>query len=79
MESAVNNYECEENYHSAHKKQDVRYCYALDKNNHLVSIKDASNMANTFVCPHCKSEMIKKCGQHNAWHFAHKNKQCDYD
>ena len=60
-------------------KPSVRYYYALDENNRLISIKDTSEKNKTFVCPHCKSEMIKKCGQHNAWHFAHKNKQCDYD
>lgn len=59
--------------------QNVRYCYAYDDLNRLVHIKDAHKIDSIFTCPHCKSEMIKKCGQHNAWHFAHKHKQCDYD
>lgn len=59
--------------------QNVRYCNALDENGQLVSIKEAWNVNEKFICPSCKSEMIKKCGQYKAWHFAHKNKQCDYD
>lgn len=59
--------------------QTVRYCYALDESNRLVSIKEAKETNNTFVCPCCNSEMTKRCGQFRAWHFAHKKKQCDYD
>lgn len=61
------------------EKQNVRYCYALDKDGRLINIKDSKEMSNLFICPHCKSEMIGKYGQHNQWHFAHKKKQCDYD
>lgn len=59
--------------------QNAQYCYALDENNNLVNIIDAKTIDGVFVCPHCKSEMIRKCGKHNAWHFAHKDKQCDYN
>ena len=60
-------------------KQNVRYGYALDKNGRLISIRDSKEMSDIFICPHCKSEMIGKYGQHNQWHFAHKKKQCEYD
>ena len=60
-------------------KQSVRYGYALDKNGRLVNIRDSKEMPNIYICPHCKSEMIGKYGQHNQWHFAHKKKQCEYD
>ena len=60
-------------------KQIVLYSYALDKEGRLVNIKDAKGMENIFVCPSCKLDMIRKCGEHNEWHFAHKNKACDYD
>lgn len=59
--------------------QNVHYCYALDESNQLVSIKEAKETSKKFVCPYCKSEMTKKCGEYKAWHFAHKKKQCDYD
>ena len=61
------------------KKKEVRYSYALDHENRLVSILEAKSIDGVFRCPHCKSEMIKRCGENNAPHFAHKSKECDYD
>ncbi len=29
------------------------------------------------VCPQCGGALIAKKGEHNAWHFAHKNAECD--
>lgn len=60
-------------------KQTARYLFALDDNNCLININDTNETNNSFVCPCCKSEMIKRCGKYRAWHFAHKNKQCDYN
>ena len=61
------------------KKKDVRYRYALNQENRLVSIDEARLMDGVFICPQCHTEMIKRCGEHNAKHFAHKSKECDYD
>ena len=57
----------------------IQYRYALDDEGQLIEIKDAENKNEKFICPHCKSEMIKRCGNIKAWHFAHKKKKCDYN
>ena len=30
-----------------------------------------------MTCPHCKSEVIAKCGSINVWHWAHIDRDCD--
>lgn len=30
------------------------------------------------LCPNCNKEVISKCGDIKIWHWAHKNKECDY-
>lgn len=57
----------------------VRHRFALDGLNQLVEIHDAQYMSGLFYCPYCKMEMIMRCGEKNAWHFAHKHMECEYD
>lgn len=59
-------------------KQD--FTYALDKNQHLINIKDASKEIEYF-CPCCGAIMIPKQGKKNRWHFAHKGSlnNCSYE
>lgn len=57
----------------------IQYRYALDDEGQLIEIKDAESKNKKFICPHCKSEMIKRCGNIKVWHFAHKKKKCDYN
>jgi len=59
----------------------VRYQSALNKidSEDLIDIRVAKNKGSIFFCPHCKGEMVPRCGEHNAWHFAHKRKECGYD
>lgn len=62
-------------------KKSVQYKTAsviIDNRNILIDIKDAKEMENTFLCPCCGGEMIRRYGETNAPHFAHKRKKCDY-
>ena len=45
--------------------------------NELVDIEDADSKKE-YICPHCKSKLIQKCGDINVWHFAHESlRDCD--
>lgn len=57
----------------------VQFLYAQDESGKMVNIKDAKGKDSKFFCPNCKDEMIPRCGNKNAWHFAHKNAKCQYD
>ncbi len=62
--------------------QDFRkyHHYALDKTGQIIDIKKAqSQNGESYYCPHCHNEMIKKCGEIKQWHFAHKTEKCSYD
>ncbi len=53
----------------------VKYHYALDENNRLVSIKQAyleRNEGHTYHCLGCGSSMIARLGEVRSWHFAHR-------
>jgi Competence protein len=53
---------------------------ALDCNGKLLRIEETIERKDeTFLCPHCKQEVIGKYGKERRWHFAHKKKECDYD
>jgi hypothetical protein len=62
-------------------KGKVRYRSAYDENNNLVTLTPGRRVQGMFKCPNpkCNSEMIPRQGEHNAWHFAHVGKECDYD
>jgi len=55
---------CDENYRENHH-------YAISDSGELMHICDAHERDGDFFCPYCKCKMIKKCGEKNAWHFAH--------
>ena len=58
----------------------VQYCFALNEKEELIGIKDAKKLEGKYHCPHCHAEMIRRCGENNAWHFAHKMQDaCKYD
>lgn len=57
----------------------VQFLYAQDESGKMVNIKVAKGQDSKFFCPHCKDEMIRKCGPKREWHFAHKNAKCQYD
>lgn len=61
------------------RNSNVHHRFALNESNLLVEIHDAQHMSGLFYCPHCKMEMIMRCGVKNAWHFAHKHMECEYD
>ena len=61
------------------KKSEVKYRYALNENNELVEVHSAHDIGGTYHCPQCGKQMICKCGQKNAWHFAHNKAECDYN
>ena len=47
--------------------------------NKIVAIEKVDKENNKkYLCPHCKKEVIPKLGEKNVWHFAHKDKSCDY-
>lgn len=53
----------------------VKYHYALDEQDHLVSIKQAyleRNEAHTYHCIGCSAGMIARLGEVRKWHFAHR-------
>ena len=60
------------------KKSEVKYRYALNENDELVEVHSAHDIGGTYHCPQCGKQMICKCGQKNAWHFAHNKAECDY-
>jgi hypothetical protein len=45
----------------------------------IIDINESKAVGGKFYCPYCKGEMFPRCGEHNAWHFAHKEKKCDYN
>lgn len=45
--------------------------YAVNGEGLLVHISEAYLKKEDFFCPHCKCRMLKKCGKHRKWHFAH--------
>ena len=61
------------------EKTDVKYRYALNENDELIEIHSAHDLGGTYHCPQCGKQMICKCGQKNAWHFAHNKAECDYN
>ena len=61
------------------KERQVKYRYALNKNNELIEIQNAHQVRGEYYCPHCGDQMICKCGTKNAWHFAHVKAKCNYD
>ena len=61
------------------KEKQVKYRYALNKNNELIEIQSAHRVKGEYYCPECGKEMTCKCGQKNAWHFAHNKAECDYN
>ena len=61
------------------KEKQIKYRYALNRNNELIEIQDAHQMGGEYYCPHCGDQMICKCGTKNAWHFAHVKAKCNYD
>ena len=53
----------------------VKYHYALDENDRLVSIKQAyleRNEGHTYHCLGCGAGMIARLGEVRTWHFAHR-------
>lgn len=53
----------------------VKYHYALDENDRLVSIKQAyleCNEGHTYHCLGCGAGMIARLGEVRTWHFAHR-------
>lgn len=53
----------------------VKYHYALDENDRLVSIKQAyleRNESHTYHCLGCGAGMISRLGEVRTWHFAHR-------
>lgn len=56
------------------------YSYALDKNQRLVNVKEATK-GEEYLCPHCGGVMIPKQGTKRRWHFAHKGDTgvCSYE
>lgn len=42
----------------------------------IVHIDKSVEKKGLFLCPHCKQEVIPKCGEKNVWHFAHKGETC---
>ena len=56
----------------------VKYHYALDEHNRLVSIKQAyleRNEAHTYHCVGCGAGMIARLGEVRNWHFAHRGEE----
>ena len=53
----------------------IKYHYALDENDRLVSIKQAyleRNEGHTYHCVGCGAGMIARLGEVRNWHFAHR-------
>ena len=50
--------------------------YGLNMNNEKVHI-ESSIKGDAYICPICKSPLIRKCGSLKAHHFAHKTTICD--
>ena len=61
------------------KEEQVKYRYALNKNNELIEIHDAHRAGGEYYCPQCGDQMVCRCGTKNAWHFAHVKAKCNYD
>ena len=61
------------------KEKEVRYKYAYDEQDNLVSIDDELKGNGKYFCPECHDEMVPRKGEHNAFHFAHKTAECKYD
>lgn len=58
----------------------IKWGYALNKDNVLTSILDASKTdEKEFHCLNCGDAMVKRCGEHNEFHFAHKKCKCSYE
>ncbi len=55
--------------------------YALSEQKKITHIKDAKELGGDYYCINCGCKMIKKCGNHNAWHFAHYSNaaNCSYE
>ncbi|MBP5332913.1 MAG: hypothetical protein J6Y66_01940 [Bacteroidales bacterium] len=54
----------------------VKYHYALDENNRLLSIKQAyleRQEGHTYHCIGCGAEMIARLGEVRNWHFSHRS------
>lgn len=61
-------------------KKAVQYSYALNEKGEPIGINEAKDHEGKYYCPHCHAEMIKRCGENNAWHFAHHMQDaCKYD
>lgn len=60
--------------------ENVKYTYAFNENNSIVTIDDAIK-SEVYFCPHCKDMMIVKDGVIKVKHFAHKkrNLTCNYE
>lgn len=53
----------------------IKYHYALDEHNRLVSIEQANlerEESHTYHCIGCGAEMIPRLGEVHSWHFAHR-------
>lgn len=61
------------------KKREVRYKYAVNEQGIIMSIDDAQKGEEKYFCLECHDEMVPKKGDTNAFHFAHKKAECNYD
>ena len=57
----------------------VKYRHAFNSLDELIEIGRAKEVGGVYHCPHCGAKMIRRCGDNNAWHFAHlRQENCDY-
>lgn len=59
---------------------ELKYTYALDKNENCIGIGNAQKGIE-YRCPHCKGEMVVKEGSIKVKHYAHKIRpqNCSYE
>ena len=55
-----------------------RKLFIAIKDGKKVFVDNLTDRTGTFLCPHCKAEVIPKLGEKNIWHFAHKGEVCSF-